>query len=139
MAKLAEHYGHGLLSLTEIAEAEGLPYAYLERLFASLRQAGLITASRGVQGGYQLARDPAQISVGEVIRILEGPIVLVQCASETSSASCCEREATCTTKNVWLKMRASIAEMLDATSLADICREAVTQGSSHITKEEADG
>lgn len=120
MVRLARSYGFGPLSLTEIAEVEDLPLAYLEQLVAPLRRAGLVTATRGVHGGYQLARDPKTITVGDVVRVLEGSLAPVECASEEGGSSCCEREPECTTREIWIKMRESIAQVLDSTSLQDI-------------------
>lgn len=122
MAALARAHGRGPLSLSEIAEDEELSLAYLEQLIALLRRANLVIATRGVHGGYQLKRDPREITVGDIVRVLEGPIAPVECASEEGGGSCCERETECTTKEVWVKMRESIAQVLDSTSLYDVCR-----------------
>ena len=119
MVELAKHYGEGLLSLTEIAQAGNLPLAYLEQLFGGLRQAGLVEGTRGVKGGYRLARHPKEISVGDVVRALEGPIGPVDCVIEGESADCCTRSTSCTTKDLWMRVREGILEVLDNTSLDD--------------------
>ncbi|MBI2952778.1 MAG: Rrf2 family transcriptional regulator [Chloroflexi bacterium] len=121
MAALARAYGKGPLSLADIAEAEELSLAYLEQLIALLRRAGLVLATRGVRGGYELARAPQVITVGDIVRVLEGPLAPVECASEEEGSSCCDRETECATREVWVKMRESIAQVLDSTSLYDIC------------------
>ncbi|TAK31141.1 MAG: Rrf2 family transcriptional regulator [Chloroflexota bacterium] len=138
MTRLAETHGRQVLSLAEIAQAEGLPPAYLEQLVAPLRKAGLLKATRGVRGGYCLARHPAEITVGEVIRILEGPIGIVECASEVRSAGCCERETTCLSKPLWQRMRANIAQMLDSTTLADLSAGDAGSGVAEIAPEQDD-
>ncbi|MGE5620831.1 MAG: RrF2 family transcriptional regulator [Sphingomonadaceae bacterium] len=119
MVELAKHYGRGPLSLSEIAQAGELPLAYLEQLFGSLRHAGLVEGTRGVRGGYRLTREPAQITVGEVVRVLEGPIGPVECVVEGESSDCCSRATECATKDMWLRVRESILDVLDNTSLAD--------------------
>lgn len=135
MAELARSHGSGPLSLTEIAEAEQLSLAYLEQLIALLRRAGLVTATRGVRGGYQLARDPKLITVGDIVRVLEGPLAPVECASEEGGSSCCDRETECSTREVWVRMRESIAQVLDSTSLYDICHS-TQQGTSLLDEQE---
>ena len=128
MVELAKHYGRGPLSLSEIAQSGELPLAYLEQLFGALRQAGLVEGTRGVRGGYRLTREPDQISVGEVVRALEGPIGPVECAVEGEAADCCTRSSACTTKDMWLRVRESILQVLDNTSLADFHTSKVGSG-----------
>ena len=82
MVQLGRHYGTGPASLAEIAAEEDLPRAYLEQLVVSLREAGLVISTRGAHGGYELARPPETISMGEVLRALEGPIAPMLCASD---------------------------------------------------------
>ena len=72
MVQLGRHYGSGPASLAEIAAEEDLPRAYLEQLVTSLRDAGLVVSTRGARGGYELARPPIEIGMGEVLRALEG-------------------------------------------------------------------
>ena len=119
MVELARRYGQPPVSLSEIAQSGELPLPYLEQLFGSLRQAGLVEGTRGVRGGYRLTRTPSDISVGEVVRVLEGPIGPVECAIEGESADCCSRSTACATKAMWQRVRESILEVLDNTSLAD--------------------
>lgn len=119
MVELARHHGQPPVSLSDIAQSGELPLPYLEQLFGSLRQAGLVEGTRGVRGGYRLTRPPSQISVGEVVRVLEGPIGPVDCAVEGESADCCSRSTACATKEMWQRVRESILEVLDNTSLAD--------------------
>ncbi|MHB0870490.1 MAG: RrF2 family transcriptional regulator [Chloroflexota bacterium] len=119
MVELAKHHGQGPLSLSEIAQSGELPLPYLEQLFGTLRQARLVKGTRGVRGGYRLTREPAQITVGEVVRVLEGPIGPVECAVEGESSDCCSRAIGCATKDMWVRVRESILDVLDNTSLAD--------------------
>ncbi len=123
MVNLALAHGEGALTLTEIAKSEGLSLGYLEQIMATLRKAGLVEGKRGAHGGYQLTHEPASITVGNILRVLEGPIAPTQCASEVVSPGCCEREMACPSRLVWQRMRDSIANVLDSTTLADLCRE----------------
>ncbi|MGH2447683.1 MAG: RrF2 family transcriptional regulator, partial [Chloroflexota bacterium] len=81
MMDLARAYGQGPRSLTEVARHEALPPAYLEQLAGKLRKAGLIVSHHGAHGGYELARAPREVTVGAVMRVLEGPISPMVCAT----------------------------------------------------------
>ena len=123
MAHLAVAYGRGPQPLGEIARAEGISAPYLEQILGSLRRAGLVEGSRGVHGGYELAREPATISAGEIVRALEGPLILAACVHDGDVVGSCDRESVCTTKTMWVRLRDSIAGVLDSTSLADLCAD----------------
>jgi Rrf2 family protein len=121
MVQLGRHYGDGPASLAEIAAEEDLPRAYLEQLVMSLRDAGLVTSTRGARGGYELARDPSSIRMSEVLRALEGPIAPMICASDDPEhATTCDRSSRCTVNVLWVKVRDAIAGTLDAMTLADL-------------------
>ena len=121
MVQLARRFGGGPASLTEIAQAEDLPRAYLEQLVMSLRDAGLVTSTRGARGGYELSRRPGEIAMSDVVRALEGPIAPMVCASEDAGhASTCGRTTSCTVNVLWVRIREAIAGTLDAMSLADL-------------------
>jgi len=127
MFDLAVHYGEGAIPLKDIAARQGLSEHYLEQLVAPLRRAGLIRSLRGAQGGYLLARRPEAITVGDIIRVLEGQIAPVDCvAADSGSESCCERADNCATRAVWCRLRDSINTVLDSFTLADLCREDVS-------------
>ena len=123
MFDLAQHFGAEPIPLKSVAERQNLSEHYLEQLIAMLRKAGLVNSVRGSQGGYILARGPAQITVGDVIRALEGPIAPVYCVSEEDPGNCDEADY-CIARTVWERVRDGIAGVLDAISLADMCREA---------------
>jgi Rrf2 family protein len=125
MVELARRDSDEPVPLTEIAEHEGLPLAYLEHLVARLRRAGLIDSRRGAHGGYRLARDPAAITMAEVVEALEGSIAPVECISSAPDGSTrCARETdadhVCTTKILWTRVRSSIVETLEQTTLAEL-------------------
>lgn len=123
MFDLAQHFGEGPISLKSVAERQGLSEHYLEQLIAVLRKAGLVKSVRGAQGGYVLAREPADIKVGDIIRVLEGPIAPVECVSQEDADQCLKAEF-CITRNVWEKVRISIEDVLDSITLADMCKDA---------------
>lgn len=129
MYDLAMHYGEGPVALRSVAERQGISEHYLEQLIAILRKAGFVKSNRGAQGGYMLVRDPAQISVGDVIRVMEGPITLVDCLlSDEFNNDYCEKAGECVTRGVWLKVRDSINGVLDSIFLADLCHDEKVQG-----------
>ncbi len=121
MVQLGRHHGQGPASLAEIAAEEDLPRAYLEQLVMSLRDAGLVRSTRGAHGGYQLARDPREIRMGEVLRALEGPLAPMICATEDPGhATGCDRSARCTVNVLWVRVRDAVAGALDSMTLADL-------------------
>jgi Rrf2 family protein len=120
MAQLARRHGEGPASLTEIAEQEDLPRAYLEQLVISLRDADLVHSTRGAHGGYQLTRAPELIRMGEVLRALEGPIAPMICATDDPTHITCARTGYCTVNFMWVRVRDAISEALDSMTLADL-------------------
>lgn len=110
MMELAAKFGEGPISLKSIAEKNGLSEHYLEQLIAPLRNAGLVKSIRGAYGGYVLSKEPELLTAGDVIRILEGPISPVDFTEEDDPAK----------RDLWLRIRDSIAEVLDSTTLSDL-------------------
>jgi len=124
MTELAKAYGRGPLSLADIAEAEHLPVGYLEQLAMPLRRAGLIEGTRGAHGGYQLARAPDAMTVGQVVRALEGEVAPVECLTVDYLAGTCVREPGCLSRPVWQRVKESIDQVLDSLTLADVSQDA---------------
>jgi Rrf2 family protein len=121
MVQLGRRFGQGPASLAEIAAAEDLPRAYLEQLVMSLRDAGLVTSTRGARGGYELVRPPAETRMSEVLRALEGPIAPMFCATEDfEHATICDRTSSCTVNLLWVRVRDAITGALDTMTLADL-------------------
>lgn len=121
MYQLALQYGEGPISLNSIAEEQGLSESYLEQLFSTLRKEGLLKSVRGAQGGYMLAKDPKDITVGNILRILEGDMSPVDCVINDDVS--CEKEEDCVTKIVWMKLKDSINQVIDSISLQDMLNE----------------
>jgi Rrf2 family transcriptional regulator, cysteine metabolism repressor len=119
-----------VVPLAEIAEHDGLPLAYLEHLVARLRKAGLVDSRRGSRGGYMLARPAAEITMAEVVEALEGSIAPIECISlRPDGTVVCSRESStdpshpphvCPTKLLWTRVRFSIVNTLQETTLADL-------------------
>jgi Rrf2 family protein len=128
MVQLARRPGDEPVSLTEIAELDGLPVAYLEHLVARLRKAGLVESRRGARGGYLLARPAANITMAEVVAALEGSIAPIECITEGADGHVvCSRETEadhiCPTKLLWTRVRGSIVRTLEDTRLSDLVQD----------------
>jgi Rrf2 family cysteine metabolism transcriptional repressor len=123
MVALAKNYGDGPMSIATMARESSVPSAYLEQLIAPLRKAGLVESKRGAQGGYQLTRPPDLVSVGEVYRVMEGPVAPMDCVSEDPADQTCPLIDGCETRPAWLKVRDAIVEALDSQTLADLINQ----------------
>ena len=132
MVDLARHYGDRARSLTEISQAEGLELKvqYLEQLVKCLREAHLVESTRGAHGGYRLSRPPAEITMGTVLRALEGPIAPMICATEGEMGVICDRLDGCSTKYLWARVRDAITSTLDSISLSDLAAQ--TEGAHAV-------
>jgi Rrf2 family protein len=120
MTELARAYGNGPLSLTEVARVENLPLPYLEQLVVPLRKASLVEGTRGLHGGYQLTRPPGEITAGDALRALEGPVSLVDCTAEDYVHGACDREAFCLSSSLWQRIKVTVENILDHTTLYDL-------------------
>lgn len=120
MVEFARHYGSGPVTLGEVAAAQDISLSYLEQIVAPLRRAGLLDSARGARGGYVLARAPEEITVADVLRVLEGAIFPLSCVGEEETCAPCAREAVCTARTVWQKVRDDLLFTLDSTTLADL-------------------
>jgi Rrf2 family cysteine metabolism transcriptional repressor len=120
MVEVARHDGTGPVSLTDVSREEDLPLPYLEQLVGKLRKADLLVSRQGAHGGYQLTRSPKEITIGDVLRALEGPISPMLCASEVQSEVECARQSSCTVTTVWERVRDAVAGALDAITLAEL-------------------
>ncbi|RKD23936.1 Rrf2 family transcriptional regulator [Ammoniphilus oxalaticus] len=110
MMELGQRLGEGPTSLKTIAQRHNLSEHYLEQLVAPLRNAELVKSVRGAYGGYILSKNPEEITAGDIIRVLEGPISPVEFEEEEDPAK----------RNLWLSIRDAISEVLDSTTLEDL-------------------
>src|SRR5215210_6101087 len=125
MAHLARNNGADPIPLGSIADAEGLPLAYLEHLIQRLRRADLVESRRGAHGGYSLARPADEITMAEVVRALEGEIAPIECITADSNGTLvCAREGDepCSTKLLWTRVQGSIVRTLTEMTLADVAQ-----------------
>ncbi len=127
MFDLALHFGDGPIALKTVAERQVVSEHYLEQLMAALRKAGLVKSKRGAQGGYELANSPANVSIGEIIRVLEGPITPLDCLDadvETGTGPYCRAPERCVLRNLWKELQDSMTQVLDNTTLEDLRQDA---------------
>ena len=119
---LADEAGRGPIQTSELAEREGLPKKFLEAILLELKRHGLLQSKKGRGGGYVLGRKPADITVGQVIRVLEGPLALIPCVSQTAYMKCeeCVDERTCGIRLAMKEVRDATARILDNTTLSDL-------------------
>ena len=116
---IALHEQERPVKIREIAARQDIPLKYLENILLTLQRAGVVHSKRGAQGGYYLARPAELITVGEVIRAMDGPLAPIHCVS-VSAYEHCPREGICGLKWVWQEVRNAIADILDHTTFADV-------------------
>ena len=124
MIELARRHGTGPVLITELADHDRIPKKFLEGILLELKHRGLVHSRKGPHGGYQLARPAERISVGDVIRVLDGPLALVSCVSQTAYAPCeeCVTEHDCAVRQIFQEVRDQTARILDGTTLASAVR-----------------
>jgi Rrf2 family protein len=116
-----------VLQIREISQHEQIPAKFLEQILLSLKNAGLLHSKMGVGGGYHLAKQPGEVTFGQIVRILDGPLAPVKCVSQMAYEPCgCPDEETCGLRLVMSDVRNAIANLLDGTSLADVNRRVQT-------------
>ena len=122
---LTRKFGEGPVLITTLAETETIPKKFLEQILVSLKSAGFVSSKKGKGGGYVLAQPPEKITIGSVIRAIEGPLAPLPCASETRFRKCdeCVDIQTCGTRIVMRQVRDAMAAILDETTLAMVCKK----------------
>jgi Rrf2 family protein len=118
---LGVRYGEGPVSARGVAERQGIPLKFLEQLLAAMRKAGLVSACRGAHGGFTLTRDPARISVLEVVEALEGSLAPTSC----DGGQLCGRSGACAAAGVWSKATEALRNVFTTTSIGDLCSRQV--------------
>jgi Rrf2 family protein len=121
---LAERRDGEPMLIADIADAQNLPRKFLELILLELKRHGILHSRRGKHGGYALARDPSEITFGEVVRIIDGPLASVLCVSQTAYRRCpdCKDEASCAIRKVFRRVRDATSAILDSHTLADARR-----------------
>jgi len=124
LVELAALPEDGSLTLGQLAGRTGVPRRYLEQLLLRLRAGDVVRTRRGPAGGYQLARPAAELTVGSVIRLMDGPLAPSLCASRTRHEPCpayrCPDEEACALRDLWLEVRNAISDIVDHTTFADL-------------------
>ncbi len=122
MVDLAFRYQQGFVPVKQLCSRQEISVYYLEQLFSKLRHAGLVESLRGPKGGYRLSRDPKEITAGAIIRVLEDSFAPVECVDEESDAEKGHRINICVTRLLWKDIKDKIGEVLDNTTLEDLCQ-----------------
>jgi Rrf2 family protein len=120
MQDLAQHYDDGPVRIGEIAKRQNISVKYLEQLIIPLKKANFIKSVRGPKGGHMLAKPPEEITVGEIVRILEGGINLTNCIE---NPEVCDRTSDCLTRGVWEEASKAMYEKLDSVTLSKMINE----------------
>jgi Rrf2 family protein len=121
---LARRYGEGPVLIATISQEESIPVKFLELILLNLKSRGLLRSKTGKGGGYELTQAPAEITIGSLIRLMEGPLAPLPCASETAYRPCkeCPDVERCGVRIIMRQVRDAMAEVLDRTTLADLLR-----------------
>jgi len=121
---LTRRYTQGAIRIRDIAYEENLPEKFLELILLQMRDRGIVASKKGKGGGYLLAKPPEEITLGSIIRIIDGPLAPLPCASETAYRKCdeCVDERSCGTKLVMRQVRDAMSAILDHTTIADVNR-----------------
>ncbi len=117
LIELALKVDQGAIQVSKIASSQKIPVKYLEQILRSLKKAGIVKSVRGPKGGHLLAKDPEDISLGEIVRLFEGQTDLVECVSSPEK---CEMAAECLVRNAWYEATSVLYEKLDGISIADL-------------------
>jgi Rrf2 family protein len=116
MLDLAINYTGEYISIKNIAARQDISEKYLEQIITQLNRAGYVRSVRGAQGGYMLARNPSEYTVGMILRQMEGSLAPVNCLEEEK----CDRASSCVTQEVWSKIQAAVEDVVDHITLADL-------------------
>ena len=130
---LADREGDESMRIADLARAEQIPPKFLELILLGLKNNGILQSRKGKGGGYRLARDPSQIYLGQIVRMFDGPLAPVPCASQTAYVPCadCRDEAVCGVRLAMKEVRDATAQILDGTSLASL-RQKVDRSSPPV-------
>ena len=125
MLALGSRYGEGPVLIATLSKQETIPIKFLELILLDLKGAGILTSKKGPRGGYQLSRPPSTITMGSLIRLMEGPLAPLPCASETAYRPCeeCGDIESCGTRIIMRQVRDAMANVLDRTTLTDLIRQ----------------
>lgn len=129
--ELSKHYGEGPVKIAEIAQRQAIPSKFLEAILSQLKQAGFVTSQRGSEGGYMLLREPVQLTIGEVIRFVQGPIGPVGCVVSGVQTDC-PLHGRCVFLPMWEKVREAISGVYDKTTFQDLLDQASASRDEYV-------
>jgi Rrf2 family transcriptional regulator, cysteine metabolism repressor len=120
--ELSKHYGKGPIRTSEIADAQAVPQRFLENILNELKATGIVESRRGMRGGYLVALNPAELTVGEVIRLIDGPLDPVKCVGDGSNSTC-PLQANCSLIRLWDRVKTAVESIYDNTTFRDLVEE----------------
>ncbi len=137
MLALGRKYREGPVLIGTLAKEESIPVKFLEVILLEMKGRGLLESKMGRKGGYYLSRPPSAITIGSIIRIIEGPLAPLPCASETAFRACdeCPDVESCGTRIIMRQVRDAISEVLDRTTLGDLLRQAESKRADQVVRE----
>ena len=123
--ELAKHYGTGPLKIAQIARTQGIPQRFLEVILGELRRGGFVRSRRGNEGGYELAGSPEELTVGQIMEFIQGPIGPIACLmDDTEARRCCLRSQDhCIFKGMWRKIHDAISSVYNGTTFGDLVQQ----------------
>jgi Rrf2 family protein len=131
MTRLAMHHGRGAVLMKDISRLEGISEKYLGQIIIPLRGAGLVAGRRGAGGGYTLTRAPSEVTVRDIVEVLEGDLSLVPCTGDPRT---CSRRSSCAAASVWQRLADDLSRTLEAYTLEDLADDARRKGSRALER-----
>jgi Rrf2 family transcriptional regulator, cysteine metabolism repressor len=122
--ELAKRFGQGPIKIKDIAETQAIPIRFLEVILNQLQRAGFVRSKRGADGGYALVTAPEQISVGDIVQFIEGPLAPVACMTDTS-ADGCSLQGNCVFIEIWDRAAKALSDVYDKTSFQDLIHKEI--------------
>ena len=130
--ELARCQGKGPIKISLVAASQAIPPRFLEIILGQLKQAGFVESKRGVDGGYFLVRSPQQLTVGQVIRFIEGPIAPVECLASPGNKKDCPLYTGCVFVDMWEKAQRAVSQVYDNTTFADLVEQAQKKDAEYV-------
>lgn len=132
MLNLALHYNKGVLPIQELAKEGDIPFKFLEQILLTLKNGGFVGSKRGVDGGYFLARPPEAITIGEVVRFIEGPIEPLTCANKDNYEKCKDFPY-CVFKDIWNQVYTATSLVVDTVTFAELVRRVENRKNNYVS------
>ncbi len=130
--ELAKREGRGPVKIAEIAKLQAIPVRFLEVILSQLKQGGFVASQRGSEGGYYLLRDRRELTVGEVIRFVQGPVGPVGCVSETATGNSCPLYGDCAFIHMWERVNKAVSHVYDNTTFQDLIDEEQRKAKGYV-------